>query len=392
MKKSHTDAFKNNSIKVPFVVPNIESSDKNAIDIALKSNLLTDGPTLRKFENAICKFTGSKYAIGVSNATSALHLSLKSLKIGKGDEVIVPNITFVATANSVLYTGATPVLADVNNDDINISVKSIEENITSKTKAIIPVHFAGKSCDMTGIQKIARKNNLEIIEDCAHALGTKFKKTHVGNFGKTGCFSFYPTKNLTTFEGGMVITNSSIIASKIRSMRNHGINKSLKERFSNGFPWDFDVSELGYNYRLDEIRSSLGLNQLKRLKNMNKLRQNASRYYDQKLKSIDGIQILDDPDLKNNSCHLYVIKILKNFPMNRNKLFNTLLKNGIRTSVHYKPLDKFSFYESNSKIYSKLTNSHSLYSQILSLPLFPQITKRELDLVIDTIKDLGNTR
>jgi len=392
MKKSHTDAFKNNSIKVPFVVPNIESSDKNAIETALKSNLLTDGPVLRKFENAICKFTNSKYAIGVSNATSALHLSLKSLEIGKGDEVIVPNITFVATANSVLYTGATPVLVDVNDDDINISTKSIEESITSKTKAIIPVHFAGKSCDMTGIQKIARKNHLEIIEDCAHALGTKFNKTHVGNFGKTGCFSFYPTKNLTTFEGGMVITNSSIIATKIRSMRNHGINKSLKERFSNGFPWDFDVSELGYNYRLDEIRSSLGLNQLKRLKTMNKLRQNASRYYDQKLKDIDGIEILNDPDIKNNSCHLYVIKILKNFSMTRNKLFNTLLENGIRTSVHYKPLDKFNFYKSNSKIYSRLKNSNTLYSQILSLPLFPQITKRELDLVINTIKDLRNTR
>jgi len=243
---------------VPFVVPNIELSDKRAIEKALKSNLLTDGPILRKFEKAFSKFTGSKYAIGVSNATSALHLSLKSLGIGKGDEVIIPNITFVATANVVLYTGATPVLVDVNNDDINISIKSIEKSITKKTKAIIPVHFAGKSCDMFSIQKLAKKYHLEIIEDCAHAIGTKFNKTHVGNFGKTGCFSFYPTKNLTTFEGGMVITNSKTIALKIRRMRNHGIDKSLKERFSDGYPWDFDVSELGYNFRLDEIRSSLG--------------------------------------------------------------------------------------------------------------------------------------
>ena len=387
MKKIHTDVFKNNSIKVPFVVPNIESSDKHAIEIALKSNLLTDGPILRKFESAICKFTGSKYAIGVSNATSALHLSLKSLGIGKGDEVIIPNITFVATANAVLYVDATPVLVDVNDHDINISIKSIEKSITKKTKAIIPVHFAGKSCDMLAIQKIAKKNNLKIIEDCAHALGTKFNKTHVGNFGKTGCFSFYPTKNLTTFEGGMVITNSKKIASKIRSMRNHGINKSLKERFSTGYPWDFDVSELGYNFRLDEIRSSLGLNQLKRLHKMNKLRQDASRYYKKQLKSINGIQLLDDPNLKNNSCHLFVIKILKNFIMDRNLLFKYLLKNGIRTSVHYKPLNKFSFYKSKSKIYSSLEVSEQLYSKILSLPLFPQITKRELDLVINAIKD-----
>tara|TARA_B100000586_G_scaffold256097_1_gene218700 strand:- start:197 stop:1366 length:1170 start_codon:yes stop_codon:yes gene_type:complete len=387
MKKKYSDAFENNSIKVPFVVPNIELSDKRAIETALKSNLLTDGPILRKFENEFCKFTGSKYAIGVSNATSALHLSLKSLGIGKGDEVIIPNITFVATANAVLYVDATPVLVDVNDHDINISIKSIEKSITKKTKAIIPVHFAGKSCDMLAIQKIAKKNNLKIIEDCAHALGTKFNKTHVGNFGKTGCFSFYPTKNLTTFEGGMVITNSKKIASKIRSMRNHGINKSLKERFSTGYPWDFDVSELGYNFRLDEIRSSLGLNQLKRLHKMNKLRQDASRYYKKQLKSINGIKLLDDPNLKNNSCHLFVIKILKNFIMDRNLLFKYLLKNGIRTSVHYKPLNKFSFYKSKSKIYSSLEVSEQLYSKILSLPLFPQITKRELDLVITAIKD-----
>ena len=387
MKKKYSDAFENNSIKVPFVVPNIELSDKRAIETALKSNLLTDGPILRKFENEFCKFTGSKYAIGVSNATSALHLSLKSLGIGKGDEVIIPNITFVATANAVLYVDATPVLVDVNDHDINISIKSIEKSITKKTKAIIPVHFAGKSCDMLAIQKIAKKNNLKIIEDCAHALGTKFNKTHVGNFGKTGCFSFYPTKNLTTFEGGMVITNSKKTASKIRSMRNHGINKSLKERFSTGYPWDFDVSELGYNFRLDEIRSSLGLNQLKRLHKMNKLRQDASRYYKKQLKSINGIQLLDDPNLKNNSCHLFVIKILKNFIMDRNLLFKYLLKNGIRTSVHYKPLNKFSFYKSKSKIYSSLEVSEQLYSKILSLPLFPQITKRELNLVINALKD-----
>jgi len=386
MKKIHTDAFENNSIRVPFVVPNIEPSDKYAIENALKSNLLTDGPILKEFEKAFSKFTGSKYAIGVSNATSALHLSLKALGIEKGDEVIIPNITFVATANAVLYTGATPVLADVNPDDLNISIKSIQENINKKTKAILPVHFAGKSCDMLKIKKLSKQNNLKIIEDCAHAIGTNFNKTHVGNFGQTGCFSFYPTKNLTTFEGGMVITNSKKIASKIRNMRNHGITKSLKERFSKGYPWDFDMSELGYNYRLDEIRSSLGLNQLKRLQKMNKLRQNACAYYNSQLNDVDGIELYIDPQLKNNSCHLYVIKIKKNYDLNRNDLFRKLLKKGIRTSVHYKPLNKFNFYKSKLKTYSSLSSSNNLYSKILSLPLFPQITKHELDLVINTIK------
>ena len=186
----------------------------------------------------------------------------------------------------------------------------------------------------------------------------------------------------------MVITNSKTIALKIRRMRNHGIDKSLKERFSDGYPWDFDVSELGYNFRLDEIRSSLGLNQLKRLRKMNKLRQDAARYYEKQLKHIPGIQVLGDPNLKNNSCHLYVIQILEKFPLNRNKLFKYLLKHGIRTSVHYKPLRKFNFYKSNSKVYSSLKTSNMLYSKILSLPLFPQITKHELDQVITTLKKL----
>ena len=157
-----------------------------------------------------------------------MHLSLKSIGIGTGDEVIIPNITFVATANAVLYTGATPVLADVNRDDLNISPESIKENITKKTKAILPVHFAGKSCNMSQIKKLAYTNNLQIIEDCAHALGTKFNKTHVGNFGKTGCFSFYPTKNLTSFEGGMVITNSKEPALQIQNLRNLSKKDSLK--------------------------------------------------------------------------------------------------------------------------------------------------------------------
>ena len=201
MKSNRNDAFQDKSIKVPFVVPNIDNSDKKAVITALESNLLTGGPTLRKFENSFRDLTGSKYAIGVSNATAALQLSLKSLKIGKDDEVIIPDMTFVATANAVLFTGATPILADINFEDLNISVESIKKNMSSKTKAIIPVHFAGKSCNMKEIRKIAKQYHVKIIEDCAHAVGTKFGHTHVGNFGETGCFSFYPTKNLTTIEG-----------------------------------------------------------------------------------------------------------------------------------------------------------------------------------------------
>ena len=388
MKQKRLDAFKNKSIKVPFVVPNIDIEDKKAIENALNSNLLTDGPNLRNFEKQFAKFTGSKYAIGVSNATSALQLSLKSLGIGPGDEVIIPDITFVATANAVLSTGATPVLADVCENDINLSLKSIKSSITSKTKAVIPVHFAGKSCNMKEILLIAKKHNLKIIEDAAHGIGSRQNKKHVGTFGETGCFSFYPTKNLTTFEGGMITTQSKKLAESLRSMRNHGINKSLKERFTQGFPWEFDVSQLGYNFRLDEIRSALGINQLKKLKKMNKLRQISCKYYSDNLKNIEGILVFDDPLLKDNSCHLYIIKITKNFPLTRDELFSHLLKKGIRTSVHYKPLHEFTLYRKSCKIHSSLKNSKKLFTQILSLPLYPQISKQDLDYVISTIREV----
>ena len=384
MKSNRNDAFQDKSIKVPFVVPNIDNSDRKAVITALESNLLTGGPTLRKFENSFRDLTGSKYAIGVSNATAALQLSLKSLKIGKDDEVIIPDMTFVATANAVLFTGATPILADINFEDLNISVESIKKNMSSKTKAIIPVHFAGKSCNMKEIRKIAKQYHVKIIEDCAHAVGTKFGHTHVGNFGEAGCFSFYPTKNLTTIEGGMIITNSFKTAQYIMKSRNHGISRTLKERFSNGLPWDYEIFEMGYNFRLDEIRSCLGVNQLKRIKKMNKLRRIAADYYTTNLRSIKGI-ITPKLNEKSHSWHLYIIKIQKEFGISRDELFKKLLANGVRTSVHYKPLHKFSLYKKMCKKYGKLTNSSKAYKEILSLPLYPGITKKEQDYVIKQI-------
>tara|TARA_Y100000310_G_scaffold67029_1_gene62347 strand:+ start:5047 stop:6216 length:1170 start_codon:yes stop_codon:yes gene_type:complete len=381
-----TDAFNNKKIKVPFVVPTINSNDKTQILKALSSNLLTDGPNLREFEKKFQKYTKSEFSTGVSNATAGLMLSLKALNISENDEVIIPDMTFVATANAVLSCNATPVLADVNYEDLNISIKSIEENITNRTRAIIPVHFAGKSCNMKQIMRIAKKYDLKIVEDCAHALGTFYDKKHVGTFGDTGCFSFYPTKNLTTFEGGMITSKAKKITEILRKSRNHGINKSLKDRFTRGHPWEFDIKELGFNFRLDEIRSALGNNQLKRLGNMNNQRRSAAKYYHSKLKDVKGISLPSQKLSADNSWHLYVIKILDNFAISRNSLFHSLLSNGIRTSVHYKPLHLFSLYKKTCKITSSLRNSKKLYQEILSLPMFPSITRRQQNLVISEIK------
>jgi len=381
--KKRKDSFGDSTINVPFFVPDISRDDKIAIRDALNSLLLTAGPILSKFEKNFSDFVNSRYAIGVSNATSALHLSLKSLGIGIGDEVIVPNITFVATANAVLLAGATPVIVDVN-DDLNISVKSIENNLSKKTKAIIPVHLAGKICDIEQICKIAHKKNIFVIEDCAHGIGAFRKNNHVGTFGDIGCFSFYPTKNITTIEGGMIITKSKKISEYIRSARNHGITKTLTQRYSHGLPWDYDIIEPGFNYRLDEIRSALGISQLKRIKKLNQKRKNACMYYNKKLNNIDGIQI---PNYSSNdsSYHLYILRIQDNFGISRNDLFKKLLKLGIRTSVHYKPLHEFSAIKKLANISKNLEKSKLLYHEILSLPLYPQITKKEQDLVIKAL-------
>ena len=385
MKKMITDAFGDKSIKVPFIIPEITKNDKHVVLNALNSSLLTDGPKLRKFESIFAKFTGAKFAVGVSNGTAALHLSLKSLGIGKGDEVIIPDLTFVATASSVLLTGATPVLADVD-DDLNISIQSIKESITSRTKAIIPVHFAGKSCKIKEVSSIARKNNVSIIEDCAHAIGARINKKHVGTFGQLGCFSFYPTKNFTTIEGGMVITNSKKIADFVRAARNHGISKTLVSRFSNGKPWDYDIQNTGYNYRLDEIRAALGINQMKRIGKMNHLRKKAANYYTKKLENVEGIIVPNESNSAEHVHHLYVIRITRKYGITRDVLFQKLLRDGIRTSVHYKPLHKFTAIKKIAKKFNSLSSSKYVYSQILSLPIYPSISKKQQDLVISCIE------
>ena len=384
-KRKNSDAFNDSNIKVPFVLPEITDGDKMAILATLNQNLLTDGPKLKEFENKFAKFTGTSYAIGVSNATAALQLSLKAIGIGKGDQVIVPDLTFVASINAILFTGATPVIVDIDKEDYNVSIDSIKKSLTKKTKAIMPVHFAGKSCKMQEIQTIARKNNLKIIEDCAHAIGGKLNKKHVGTFGDAGCFSFYPTKNLTTFEGGMVITNSKKISETIKTLRNHGITKSYQDRFTKGKPWEYDVSVPGYNYRLDEIRATLGISQLKRITQNNLKRKKAALYYNSRLKNNKSIitpKILKDED---HACHLYVLRFKKQGKFSRDDLFTKLLKNGIRSSVHYKPLHTFTAYKRNAKIFDKLINSKQIYREIISLPLYPQITRKQQDLVLKNL-------
>ncbi|MBA30901.1 MAG: UDP-4-amino-4,6-dideoxy-N-acetyl-beta-L-altrosamine transaminase [Dehalococcoidia bacterium] len=382
-KKSYS--FYGKSTKVPFFVPFIDKSDILEMKKTLDSTVLTNGPKLKQFETAFRKITKAKFAIGVSNATAALHLSLNAIGIKRGDEVLVPNLTFAASANSIILAGGTPVIVDVD-ETMNISSNSIKKAITKKTKAIMPVHFAGLSCQMDEIKDIAKANSLKIIEDCAHAIGTKFKSKHVGTIGDAGCFSFYPTKNISTIEGGMMITNDRKIAKSVELARNHGITRTLMNRYSEGKPWEYDIREPGYNYRLDEVRATLGISQLKKLDMLNQKRKNAFVYYNKFLSGINGLSTPAGLDFKDHSCHLYIIRISKNAKINRDKLYESLLKKGIITSVHYKPLDTFTVFKEKAKVRGKLVRSKELFKEILSLPLYPNITKAEQDFVIKVIR------
>ena len=380
--------MRNNSIKIPFFLPYVDSKDITEIKKAASAPFLTNGPKLDIFEQKFKKFTKSKYAIGVSNATAALYLSLKALGIKKNDEVIVPDLTFVATANVVLQVGATPVLVDIDDETLNISTESIIKNISRKTKAIIPVHLAGTPCDMQKIMKIARSNSLKVIEDCAHGIGTSYNKKHVGNFGNAGCFSFYPTKNLTTIEGGMIITNDEKIADFIQLARNHGMSRSLMSRYSSGKPWEYDIKDIGYNYRLDEIRSALGISQLQKLTMLNKKRLGAFHYYNKGLKNIPGVIVPNKKNFENNSCHLYIIRITSDAKISRDRLFYGLQKKGIGSSVHYKPLHKFTLFRKKGISRNSLSVSKRIYKEILSLPMYPQLTRHSQDYVIKSIKNI----
>ena len=382
MKK---DFFKDSKIKYPAYEPWISDEDKKIVSKTMGQDMLTLGPQLEKFEQAFCKYTNSKYAIAVSNCTAALHLSLKAIGIDNGDEVIIPDLTFVADANAILACNAKPTIVDINKNNFFMSIQNLKKNITKRTKAIIPVHIYGQVCNIEEISDVARDNNLKIIEDCAHAVGTFYNSKHVGTIGETGCFSFYPTKNMTTAEGGMVITNSKKVADSVRQLRSHGMTKSLKDRYSKGYPWIFDIKEPGYNYRLDEIRAALGISQLKRIKKINELRKNAANYYNSKLQNIPGIILPDMVNDKTHSYHLYTIRITEKFRLSRNQLFNKLKDNGVRTTVYWMPVHEYTAYKKFAKS-SSTKNTKKMYNEILSLPLFPTITKNHQNKVISVIK------
>ena len=253
--------------------------EKKAVDDVLDSKWLTMGSVTQEFEQAFAAYVGAKYAIAVTNATAALHLACVAAGLGPGDEALVPSLTFVATANAIRYTGAAPVFVDiVGEQDLNVSYRSLEKAITKRTKAILVMHYGGYACDMPGIMELAREHNLLVIEDAAHAIGSELEGRKLGTWGDMGCFSFFSNKNMTTGEGGMIVTDDDKHAERLQLLRSHGMTTLTWDRHK-GHAWSYDVVDLGYNYRIDEIRAALGIVQLRKLSSNNEHRRRLTQVY-----------------------------------------------------------------------------------------------------------------
>lgn len=369
--------------KIPLCVPDIGGKEIKIVKEVLKSGWLAHGPKNREFEEEFAKYTGVKKAISLNSCTSALHLAIEAQNI-KG-EVILPSFTFVASANAVIKAGAKPVFADIDYETCNIDPEKIEEKITEKTEAIMPVHFAGQSCDMARIMEIAEKHSLKVIEDSAETIGGTFENKKTGSFG-TGCFSFYPTKNITTGEGGMLTTNDENFAKKIEALKAHGVPSSAHDRESQVKPWIRSVDFPGYNFRLCDVLAALGIVQLKKIDKMNSKRRRNSKYLSKRLKDIEGIKIPTEHKKCRHVYQMYTIKLDE--AINRDEFLLRLREKGIMATVHFMPpVHLHPYYKTMGWKEGELPITEKVSSSIVTLPMYPKLKKEQLDRIINSIEE-----
>ena len=380
---------------ITFGVPNIGKTEIQLLKKTINSKWIGSGPTTEIFEKKFKNYKNSSYSLSLNSCTAALHLSLISLGIKKGDEVITTPMTFCSTINSILLVDAKPVLVDINPNTFNIDETKIEQKISKRTKAMIIVHFAGLPCNMKPIQKICKKHNIKLIEDCAHAIESKYYNKHVGNFGDTGCFSFYATKNITTGEGGMLTTNNSNIYKKIRIMRLHGLSKDAWKRYlpdsidnSNKFQ-HYDVKEVGLKYNLIDLNSSLGIPQLEKIeKNLIK-RKKLHNFYVQKLEGLP-IKFQNIRPYPNKFAHHLFLIVFDSSKTNkkRDELISFLNKNRIGTGVNYRSVTDMSIYRKKLNWSNKTCPiSKKIGDNILSLPLYPSLTFAQAKYITNKVSE-----
>lgn len=362
---------------IPLQKPSLGKEEIDAVKEVFESGWLGLGSKVQEFEEELKRFLNAKYVVAVNSGTSALHLVLEAIGIGKGDEVILPSLTFVATAQAVSQTYALPVFCDITEDNLNADPEDIEEKISKKTKAIIVVHYRGMPCDMDKIMNLAKKYSLRVIEDASHAFGSKYKGRKIGNDGDIICFSFDPIKNITCGEGGAIVVQERTLYKKLLIKRQLGINNGAWERYSNKRGWKYDVLEVGYRYHLSNINAVIGICQLKKFKRLIRKKISIARQYDEAFSNIDGLRIIPT-DYGQTAIFMYVIRILKN----REQFIHALKSKGISTGIHYLPCHQFTFYR-NRRIRIPITEMIS--EQIITLPLFSEMCQRDIDRVINSV-------
>lgn len=370
---------------IPYGKQTIEQDDIQAVVDVLKSDFLTTGPKIAEFEQTVADYVGAKYAIAISNGTSALHAACFAAGIGPGDEVITTPLTFAASANCVLYCGGTPVFADVDPKTYNIDPEDIRRKITDRTKAIIAVHLAGQPCDMDAIHSIAREHGLIVIEDGAHALGSVYKGKKVGSMSDMTTFSFHPVKPITTGEGGMIVTDNEDFYKKMVLFRSHGITRDDSIMTRNDGPWFYQQFDLGYNYRITDIQCALGCSQMKKLDRFLARRKEIVARYNEAFADCDNIITPYQLSDTESGWHLYMVQV-KN--CDRRQVFEAMREKGIGVNVHYIPVYMHPYYQEHGYENVHCANAEEIYSHIISLPLYPGLTSEQQDYVIDTLKSL----
>lgn len=364
---------------IPVSKPSVGAEELAAVAKVFESGWLGMGSSVQEFEDKISKFLGGPTVIAVNTGTTAIHLALDALGISEGDEVIVPSLTFVATIQAITATGATPIFADIEPNTLNIDVKDVERKITGRTKAIIPVHYRGLPCDMDGLMYLSKKNNIRIVEDAAHAFGSHYKGKPIGSFGDITCFSFDPIKVVTCGEGGAIAIRDGSLASLIQKKRILGIDKDTWSRYKHERSWFYDVLVPGYRYHMSNINAAIGLVQLKKFGKLNAKRIKIAKRYDKELGRIKGIELLNT-DYRDIAFFMYIVKIKKN----RDGLMKHLKEHGIDSGIHYIPSHLFTLYKG---ITTKLPATEEVWEEILTLPLYPDLTAADQTKVISSIKE-----
>lgn len=365
---------------IPYGRQTIDDDDIAAVVNVLRSDWLTTGPAVERFEADVCAYTGTRHGVAVSNGTAALHAAMFALSIGPGDEVIVPPMTFAASANCILYQGGTPVFADVDTATLLVDPAAVEAAITPRTKAIIAVDYAGQPCDWDALRAIADRHHLALVADGCHALGASFRGRRVGTLADITVFSFHPVKHITTGEGGMAVTSDAQLAARMRAFRGHGITTTASQREKSG-AWFYEMTELGYNYRITDFQCALGSSQLKKLDAWIDKRNELAQAYAAALEGQDSIRPLKCREDVRHAYHLYVVRTPE-----RDGLFRHLRANGVGANVHYVPVHLHPYYRNVVGTREGLCPvAEAAYREILTLPIWPGMTEDNIQTIMRAI-------